>query len=505
MDDVHDDKPYWGAGEVLKIALPTAAGMVNATVQQFVDALLVANLVGMVALSAQFVAGMLAYLPMALAQGVVSVVNTYVAQNLGARRPDQCAKYTWQGLYLALIFALIAAPLALAARPIMLALAHFLTASKGAATDPEELALQVMYFRYMILCGVIGVAARVVEQFFYGTHRPMVVYVSSLIAVAVNLAAAYALMAGRFGIPRMGLRGAAIGSVVGTTLGLLIPLAIFLNRANHWQYQTRTAWAIWPKALGDLLRVGWPAGMQFVMDMSVWSLFAAVLVGYFGDVHKTASAAVMRYLQVSFMPAVGIGIACTALVGRYIGMGRPDLARRRVRAAIAVAVTYMGVCGVVFYVMRYPLLRVFIKLSGEDGGLTAEQIQQAIAIGATVMICAAIFQIFDAVGIVYSGALRGAGDTLYPMAVSAILGWTLIVGAGLAAIRLFPGLGSVGPWITASVYVIVLGLFMAARFERGHWTRLNLLGAPVPQPAVTGPAMPEALPENPPRVESETP
>ena len=505
MHDLHDDKPYWGAGEVLKIALPTAAGMVNATVQQFIDSLLIANLVGTVALSAQFVAGILAFLPLAMAQGVVSVVNTFVAQNLGAKHLDQCGRYTWAGLYLAGALGLLAVPLALLAGPIMTGLAHFMTSLKGAATSEHELGLQIMYFRYMAIAGGIGVAARVVEQFFYGTHRPMVVFVSSLIAVSVNLVVAYSLMVGLGGLPKLGLRGAAIGTLVGTILGFLVPFAIFLGGRSHREYRTRTSWPFRAKALWDILRVGWPAGVQFFIDIAAWSLFIAVLVGYFGDVHKAASAAVMRYLQVSFMPAVGIGIACTALVGRYIGMGRPDLARRRAHAAIAIGVAYMGVCGALFFVLRYPFLRLFVAMPGEGGGMSPAQVEQAVTLGATLMICAAIFQVFDAVGIVYTGALRGAGDTLYPMVLSAILGWTLIVGAGCAAIRYFPGLGSIGPWITSSLYVIVLGIVMAVRFERGRWTKLNLLGGPVPQPAVTGPGMPEALPESPPRVESETP
>ena len=503
MHDVPDDKPYWGAGEVLKIALPTAAGMVSATAQQYIDGLLIARLVGTVALSAQFVAAMLAFLPMAMAQGVVSVVNTYVAQSLGAKHLTQCGRYTWQGLYLAGILGLLALPLALLAGPIMTGLAHFMTSLKGAAPSEHELSLQIMYFRYMVIAGGIGIAARVVEQFFYGTHRPTVVFVSSLIAVSINLVVAYSLMVGLGGLPKLGLKGAAIGTLVGTILGFIVPLVIFFNRRNHREYQTRTSWQFRPKAMWDILRVGWPAGVQFTIDIAAWSLFAAVLVGYFGDVHKAATAAVMRYLQVSFMPAVGIGIACTALVGRYIGMGRPDLARRRVHAALAIGVAYMGVCGALFFVLRYPFLRLYVSMPGEGGGMSHGQIEQVVSLGATLMICAAIFQVFDAVGIVYTGALRGAGDTLYPMVISAILGLTLIVGAGCAAIRYFPHLGSIGPWITASLYVIVLGVVMATRFERGRWEKLNLLGPGVPQPAVTGPAMPEALPESPPRVESE--
>jgi len=79
--------------------------------------------------------------------------------------------------------------------------------------------------------------------------------------------------------------------------------------------------------------------------------------------------------------------------------------------------------------------------------------------------------------IVLMGALRGAGDTIWPGVVSAIEAWTLIVLAGYVIAKGAPSLGSLGPWIAASVYIIAMGLTMLARFRFGPWRKIDLLKA----------------------------
>ncbi|MCL4209812.1 MAG: hypothetical protein KJZ68_04045, partial [Phycisphaerales bacterium] len=94
---------------------------------------------------------------------------------------------------------------------------------------------------------------------------------------------------------------------------------------------------------------------------------------------------------------------------------------------------------------------------------------------ARLMICAAIFQTADALGVVYSGALRGAGDTVWPGVMTMIYSWVFIVLGGWLLVEYVPQWTSVGPWIGASVYIILFGLTMAWRFERGPWRRINLV------------------------------
>ena len=91
------------------------------------------------------------------------------------------------------------------------------------------------------------------------------------------------------------------------------------------------------------------------------------------------------------------------------------------------------------------------------------------------MICTAVFQTFDAFGIVYTGALRGAGDTVWPGVVTMLLSWIFIVGGGYAMAFAWPQLESIGPWVASAVYIIIYGLVMWWRFAAGHWRSIDLL------------------------------
>ena len=170
-----------------------------------------------------------------------------------------------------------------------------------------------------------------------------------------------------------------------------------------------------------------------------------------------ANQFMFRYMAVSFMPAFGISQAVTALVGRSIGADRPDLAIRRADLGYRVAAVYMVLCGMAFVVFRYPLLRFF----------TADPVVQRA--GATLMLFAAAYQLFDAANIVYNGALRGVGDTFVPAVVVASLCWSLNVGGGWCVAKFAPQWDAAGPWTVTTLYGLILAVFAAVRFRTGSW------------------------------------
>src|SRR5439155_8400853 len=165
---------------------------------------------------------------------------------------------------------------------------------------------------------------------------------------------------------------------------------------------------------------------------------------FFGTKGMAANNYVFRYMAVSFMPAFGISTAVTALVGRYIGRGMPDVAVHRAHLGFAVAVTYMLGCAGLFVVARHQLIGLF---SGDA---------EVLKLGATLLIFAAIYQLFDAMYIVYYGGLRGAGDTFVPAVATATLCWSITVLGGYLVARFARDLGPKGPWIVATAYGAIL-------------------------------------------------
>lgn len=464
------------AREVWSQAWPTVLTMLSYTLMQFVDSLMVSKL-GALEVAAQGNGGIWAFAPQSFLMGFLSMVNTFVSQSVGAGRRGEVARYGWAGLWLAVAsWAIVMVPWAVAMPAVFRAMGH----------APELVHLELQYGQVLALGAVAGLAAKAMSNFFFGLQRPRLITVAAIAGNLVNVVLNYALIYGEAGLPswglpgvplapRLGVMGAAIATVCGTLAEAALPLSVFLFGRFARDLKVRQAWRPRWREIRDLLRLGWPVCIQFGNEIICWAIFMTILVGHFGELHLTAGWSTLRYMHLSFMPAVGFSVATTALVGRHIGAGHPDQAANRAHWALGMAVAYMTACGLLMAIFRGSLVGVFV--SDGDPAVAAE----VVAIGSRLMICAAVFQTFDAVGIVYTGALRGAGDTLVPGVATIVLSWSLIVGLGAWLVWQRPGLASVGPWIGASVYIVVYGIWMGVRFERGAWRRIRLL-EPTPGP-----------------------
>ncbi|MCW5753978.1 MAG: MATE family efflux transporter [Phycisphaeraceae bacterium] len=467
--------------EMLKIALPSVLTMTSYTVMQFIDALMVSRIqpADPVYVAAQGNGGIAIWLVVATVMGMLTVINTYVAQHLGAGRPERGSAYAWAAIWMSLVFALLIIPYAGVLPAVFRAQDH-----AGALLE-----LETEYARIMALGAFMLTASRGLQHYFYGMHRPQIVMVAAFAGNVCNVFVNWVLIFGNLGAPELGLAGAAWGTVAGVTVELLIPMVMFLGPGMHRAYQTRHFWRPSWRPVKDIVRLGWPGAAMFANEMICWTYLMTFLgpaggraaaaarglgpedIARAGEIANSAGWAALRYMHMSFMPAVGVSIAVTALVGRSMGMKRPDLAAARARLGLKIAMWYMGLCAVIFLVFRAELIAVFAP-----GNMDEPTRNQLIAVGAKIMIAAAVFQLFDAIAITISGALRGAGDTIWPGVATVVLSWVCIVGGGHLMIALFPGLGEMGPWIAASAYIMLLGVALLWRYARGPWRGIDLVG-----------------------------
>ncbi len=460
------------ARHVWQQAWPTVLTMASYTVMQFVDSLMVAQ-VGPRQVAAQGNGGIWSFTPLAFLFGFLTVVNTFVSQSVGGGRRDAVARYAWAGIWLAVgAWLVVMVPWALLMPYAFQRMGH----------EPALVELESSYGRILAFGSLATLLGKALSNVFFGIQRPRVITLAAILGNVVNLVLNYLLIYGEAGLPRLGLpgipgtpalgvAGAAVATVCGVAAETLLPAFVFLSRDFDRRWGIRAAWRPARRELLDLLRIGWPASVQFGNEIFCWAIFMTVLVGHFGSLHLTAGWAVLRYMHMSFMPAVGFSVATTSLVGHAMGAGQPELARRRAHVAIAMAMLYMAVCGLLMALLRTPMIRLF----ADGPATTPEEAAEIVRIGGRMMICAAVFQAFDAMGMVCIGALRGAGDTLFPGVATIVLSWGVIVGGGLLLVTLRPEWGSVGPWLAASAYIILLGLTMAVRLERGRWRSIRLI------------------------------
>ncbi|MEO1008823.1 MAG: MATE family efflux transporter [Planctomycetota bacterium] len=470
--------------DMLIIAAPSVVQMTSHTLMQFVDSWMVA-LWGKdpIYVSAQGNGGFSVWVPMSIIFGMAGVVNSFVSQNLGAGTPAKGARYAWAQFWISVVAAALMLPLIWLYPRMFEAFGH-----------SEELIRHETQYATILLAGaVLPMASKGVANYFFGMHRPVIPMTAALLGNAANILANFVLIFGfePLGIPEMGLVGAAIGTVIGSAVELVLPAVVFLGPRWARSFATRASWRPRIKPIGELLRVGTPAGLMFVNEMVCFGYLLVVLGGRFGEAQQAAGHIALRYMSLSFMPTVGLSIAVTAIVGRLIGMGRLDLAEKRAWLGTGLAVAYMGGCAACFVIFREQLIGLFVP-----EGTPAEEAAELLQTGALILIAAAVFQVFDAVAVTISGALRAAGDTLVPSILTITLSWALIVGGGHLAIELKPEWGVLGPWIGASAYIVVLGLALLVRFRMGAWKRMRLAEAPPPDadPRANGPTPDKARP-----------
>jgi len=288
--------PMHPLAEVWSIAWPTILTMISYTIMQFVDGLMVGQ-VGPVEFIAQSNGGIWAFTPLVWVMGAITVVNTYVSQNLGAKRPENGPKYAWAAIWLSVLtWMFFMIPAALCMPWVFSMMGH-----------SEELQrLESGYAQILLGGSVLLLCARSISHYFFGMHRPKVITIATIFGNVTNVVFNYILIFGEAGLtihygdgqtcslpgipgtPALGVYGAAIGTIIGTAVEFAIPLCIFMGPELNRRYATRAAWRFNFKTLKEVIKLGWPCSIQWGNEIVCWSLFLSVIVGRFGEDHMAA-------------------------------------------------------------------------------------------------------------------------------------------------------------------------------------------------------------------------
>jgi MATE family multidrug resistance protein len=436
--------------EVAALAAPAVVSLLSVTLMWTADTFFVGR-VGTAEQGGVGFAGTVAWTILVFFVGVLNAVQIFVAQHVGARSLRGAGEMTWQGIYLGLAAAVPVMGLSFLAERLVTAL----------RVDPAVAPHAAVYLQIRLL-GAAGVfLANACENYLRGvgdTRSPMYV---TFAANALNIVLDYLFIFGHYGCPRLGVAGAAWATIAS---GLLQGVALFVLFERRARREGHLARAIEPLRRGSflrLLRVGTPVGLQWLLDMGSWTVFTLV-VAQLGAVQAAAHQVAISVLHFSFMPGYAISIAATTLVGQYLGAGDRESALRAAQSALRLALSFMGAMGVVFLFFRH----TFIAAFNPDPAV--------VALGATLLLFAALFQVFDATNMVLSGVLRGAGDTRYPMAATIVLSWALFVPlVWLFSLRL--GYGAAGGWFAAVIWLAGLALVLRHRYVRRGWLERELV------------------------------
>jgi len=447
-----------GGREVALLAYPLILGHLSFTVQTFVDRLFLTWY------SAEAVAGAVTGLfavwaVVALFTGTGEYLTTFVAQYLGAGRPERIGPAMWQGIYFSAGAGALIALLSPLAGPGFDLAGH----------DPVLRRYEVEYARVLMLGSFPVILMATLSTFFAGRGETRVILYVNLLATLVNIVLDYLLIFGKAGFPELGVTGAALGTVLSQVAGAFVYLVLMLRRRHRLAHRTLAGWRPEVPLIARLVRFGMPTGLQYSLEVGAFAVFM-VIVGRIGTLELAASGIAFNLNMIVFMPMVGLAIAVSSVVGRYLGAERPELAERAVGSAFGMSLVYMSLCGLV-YVLGAPLL-----LAPYAAGADPATFPTIATIATVLLRFVALYSIFDMLNLIYAAGLRGAGDTVYPMLLTFALAWiAMLVPAWIGCLVL--GAGVYFAWSMASLYVFLLGLLTRRRFHAGHWKRLRVIEA----------------------------
>lgn len=398
----------------------------------------------------------------ALFGGVGLAGQTLVAQATGGRRYARASQAGWIALWAVLFVAPMFVTLGYAGR--------WLLQPFGLAPEIEAQALQ--FWQPRMYGAPLAVALWGVLGFFNGIGRPQITFAIDAL-VAITNAILNSIFIFQF---EWGIAGAAWATNCAQACGVLAACLVFLSPRIRERYRSHLTWRLPLRRLFSQWKLGFPMGVLLAADMLGFALFQLMQVRL-SAVDGAAAQITIMLTSIAFMPAVGMAMAGTTLVGQSIGMGDRAWARRLGNNIIALCMGYMGFIGLMLGLFAPWIMPAFVPA-------TDPQADEVVRLGVTIMWIAAAYQLFDGMNLGSSFCLRGAGDATVPAATVIVLSWFVFVplahilsfAPGQGWVDWLPelGLGAIGGWLAAVIYICALGIAMWLRWRSGKWERIKL-------------------------------
>jgi putative MATE family efflux protein len=437
--------------DVWRLAWPSVLTFALMTTNSILDRMFVGRL-GRDALAAVAVGGQVMFLLVSLSMAITVGTTALVARFTGARHPDQADHATGQSLALGLAMGIGCTFV------VYVSLGPLLQAMDiGGGAQAQCKA----YLHWSLLGMAPMFVGNVLNAAFRGsgdTRTPLKVM---LAANFVHLAGAWTLMLGHYGAPRLGLPGGGMSLAFSNYVALGAYFVVLRRSALagslRWPHlKLSREWA------GRVLRIGVPAAVTALLRNTSLMGFTTILARTAEHTSAVASLPIgMTAESIAFMPGFGFSIAASALVGQALGARDPARSERYGWAAAWQACAVMSFMGAVFYVAAEPFARVFTNDP------------TVLRLAVSYLKIMAFSEPMLAFGMVLTGGLQGAGDTLRPTVVTAITFWVFRLPAAWM-LALVLGLHATGAWIAMSATTILGGILAIMLFRDGKWKRVRV-------------------------------
>ena len=431
----------------MQLAYPVIIGMLGHTLIGIVDNIMVGKL-GSTELAAVSLGNSMIFVAMSLGIGFSTAITPIVAESDAENDISKIRSAFYHGLFLCTILGILLFGLVLLAKPIM-ELLH----------QPKEvITLAKPYIDWVAFSLVPLIIYQGYKQFADGLSLTKVSMYAIVMANVLHVIINYLLIYGIWIFPKMGILGAALGTVI-SRIAMVIFMHIILSRKEQLkQYFHNFSFdEIKKEMINKIVNLGFPSAMQMLFEVLLFTA-AIWLCGNIGKTSQAANQIALSLASMTFMVAMGLSVVSMIRISNHKGLNDYKQLVIVARSIFLLAILIEILFAVMFMALHQVLPYMFLNMEIQSQLLDN---QEVIAIAAKLLLVAAVFQISDGIQVVVLGALRGLQDVKIPMYITFVAYW--IVGFPVSFyLGNYTSLKAVGVWIGlfAGLTVAAVSLFM---------------------------------------------
>ena len=435
-----------------KLASPVMLGMLGHTFVSFVDNIMVGQL-GTAELAAVSLGNSFMFVAMSIGIGFSTAITPLIAEADSSNNFSKVKSTFKHGLFLCTVIGISMFLLLYFSKSILHS--NFLDQPK------EVVALAIPYLDLVAFSLIPLIIFQAFKQFSDGLSMTKYPMYATIIANIVNIILNYIFIFGKFGLPAYGIIGAAYGTLISRFIMVIYLWFLLANKERSKRFVTNIKILVLESTmLKKITSLGAPSAMQMFFEIVIFTA-AIWLSGLLGKNPQAANQIALNLSSMTFMVAMGLGVAAMIRVGNQKGLLKFKELRRIAFSIFFFAVILAVAFAILFLIFRFQLPKIYVDLS--DVSNLNDSIE-VVNIAAKLLLIAAIFQISDSIQVVVLGALRGLQDVNIPTLITFVSYW--IIGF---PVSYFLGkeniLGSVGIWIGLLAGLSSASILLYLRFN----------------------------------------
>ncbi len=434
----------------LQLSFPVILGMLGHTFVAFADNIMVGQL-GTAELAAVSLGNSFVFIAMSLGIGFSIAITPLVAEADSAGKKADAKSALKHGLILCTVLGFSLFGIILLSKPLM----HLMK------QPAEVVALAMPYLDLVAFSLVPLIMFQAFKQFSDGLSQTKYPMYATILANVVNIVLNYLLIFGSFGFPKLGIVGAAIGTLISRIIMVVFIWFLLKKKQKFHDYVTGFNFRkIEKKVMKKIIDLGFPSALQMFFEVAIFT-GAIWLSGVLGKNAQAANQIALNLSSMTFMVGMGLGVAAIIRVGNQKGLKNFSELRRIAQSLFFLTFLLEIIFAVLFLIGRHWLPTIYLDVDDVANKIDNTEV---IFLAAKLLLVAAFFQISDGIQVVVLGALRGLQDVRIPTLITFIAYW--LIGFPISFyLGLYTSFESTGIWIGLLVGLSASAIMLYIRFN----------------------------------------